>query len=195
MQVQGERVLDLGEIDAHPQQPEDKVRYGWRWLVSTRVSALAAVGLLLLGGVVGGLGTYSWQTIQRRQAAESAVSVLVFIEPESSAIGSRSGQQLRIAGRLLVVNTGPLPLDIRNLWVDEQWIKLHNTGQLHVLAGALVSVHVTVMVNCAIRQHPQHVAVQMLVETVRKGSQQASYPMAVRGTRWYGFVDEACPLT
>lgn len=194
VEAHNERVLDLDVIDERSPRSGDGLRYWWRRLgVSARVPALAALGLFLLGGVIGGVGMHHWDLGQQLQAEESTASVLVFADTTGPMTADAEGQRVRIDGQVTVVNTGPRSVNVQNLVGDAQGVTLRAIErQRWIQPGAWSPVDLTATVDCATGVPAGPVALRISVQTEDARFSQVSLPVALQDTRWEEFLDRTC---
>ncbi|SCF37633.1 hypothetical protein GA0074695_6286 [Micromonospora viridifaciens] len=108
-------LIDLGATREQPAQSEPgRQRHGWLALRSRHIPLPLVLALLLGTAAVTGAGTYRWQARQQRLAAESVVSLLVLGQAEMTS-GSGHGSMARIESSVMVVNSGPLPVEITDI--------------------------------------------------------------------------------
>jgi hypothetical protein len=194
VEADNERVLDLDVIDERSARSGDGVRYWWRRLgVSARVPVLGALGLFLLGGVIGGVGLHNWDLRRQLQAEESTVSVLVFADTAGLMMAGGEGQRVRIDGQVTVVNAGPRSVNVQNLVGDGRGVTLRATEkQRWIEPGAWSAVDLTATLDCATGIPAGPVALRMSVQTEDERFSQVSFPVALQDTRWEEYLDRTC---
>ncbi|WP_306214796.1 hypothetical protein [Actinoplanes sp. RD1] len=94
---------------------------------------LAAAGILAAGMALGGAGAWAWSA--HHQRAEVAVVLLADAGPQAND-GGVGGTVLHgrvtdasLTRRVVLVNAGPLPIDLRALETDRPGLTLHGTDQ------------------------------------------------------------------
>ncbi|HEX5543511.1 MAG TPA: hypothetical protein VFX60_18485 [Micromonospora sp.] len=127
--------MGLISTDAPPAPPAGLSRPRiWRRLRSTRVSVGSLVLAVAAAGALGAIVTDRWQAQQRRLAEESTVSLVALPANTVPTFGSREVDQLQLEGRLVVVNSGPLPVEIDTLYARQDGLTLQGTGAGNVKA-------------------------------------------------------------
>ncbi len=151
LDVRDTSVIDLGATWEQPTQPEaDRRRHGWQALRSRQVSLPVVVALLLGTAAVVGVGTYRWQARQQRLADESVTSVFVLPQTEISG-AERDGALARIKSSVIVVNSGPLPVEITDIRSATDNLALRAVGPDVVRPGVRwFTVWVTVTCTTAV---------------------------------------------
>ncbi|PZG23787.1 hypothetical protein C1I95_02580 [Micromonospora craterilacus] len=195
MEAHKEPLIDLGMIGERPPRSGDRPRYWWRrywWRrfdVSARVLALAALGVLLLGGVIGGVGMRNWDLTQHERAETSTASVLVLADTVGPMTAVVEGQRLRVDGQMTVVNTGPRLVNVQDLKGDEQGVTLRALeNQRWIKPGEWLTVDVTATLDCATGVPAGPVGLRILIQTADDRFGQVSFPVALKHTRW----DQSC---
>ena len=194
MEPHGERVFDLDVIDERSTRAGGGLRYWWRRLgVSARVPALVALGLFLLGGVVGGVGTHIRDLRQQRQIEESTAQVFVFADTAGPMTADGQGRRVRIDGQVMVLNAGSRPVNVQNLVGDGQGVTLRATDKQRWLEpGAWSPIDLTATLDCAMGLPAGPVALQISVQTDDERFRQVSFPVTLQDTRWEEFSDGKC---
>ncbi|WBB52953.1 hypothetical protein [Verrucosispora sp. WMMD573] len=189
-----ERVIDLDVIGERSLRSGGGPRYWWRRLgVSARVPVLVALGLFLLGGVIGGTVTHEWVLTQQDQAEASDISVLVLAETTGLMTAGVDGQRVRVDGQMAVVNAGPRSINVQDLTGDQQGLTLRAIEkQRWIQPAAWLRVDVTATLDCAIGIPAEPVALQIVVQTDDGRFSQVSIPVALQHTRWQESVDRSC---
>ncbi|HEX5598951.1 MAG TPA: hypothetical protein VFX61_23490 [Micromonosporaceae bacterium] len=164
-----EIVYELGVVATEtPPAPPPRFHrpQAWRRLKSTRVSIGALVLAVAAAAALGATVTNRWQAQQQRSAEESTVSLVVLTSNAHPTLGGRGTGWIRLEARLVVVNSGPLPIEIDTLYGRQDGLTLQGTESESVKPGSFRLLPVTIVVDCPARPSAKPVEVEMSVRTV-----------------------------
>ncbi|MEU8259106.1 hypothetical protein AB0C02_00570 [Micromonospora sp. NPDC048999] len=172
-------VIDLGTMWEQPAQPEpDRQRHGWQALRSKRLPLLLVLALLLGAAAVTGVGTYRWQARQQRLADESVASV--FVLPQTEITGAeRDGSLARIKSSVIVVNSGPLPVEVTDIRTSTDNLTLRAVDPDLVRPGVRWFT-VWVTVNCTTAVPNETVPVVITVRPADGNSRDITFQVPPR---------------
>jgi hypothetical protein len=152
---------------------------------------LAAV--FLLGGLVGGFLTHWWDMRQQRQARESVVSVHVVVTGSMvGSAGSDGGRRVEMEASLTMVNSGPMPVEVSNVYASGGGLTVEMEQTSKVVRPGALAVPVRVVVDCRAGVPANPIQVRMTVRPTHGPPRQVSPLMAVGGTHWLYLVDQMC---
>jgi hypothetical protein len=187
-------LIDLNKSTDDRPEPGGVPRYGGYRMVLVS-------GLLAIGGVVGGFGTYQWQAQRLQVAQESKISVLIFPGTISWAGGSASsypwiGEGTNVVdmdGQVAIVNAGPSPINIQNLSVDQQGFTLRSTEKGgRIEPGEALLANVSVKISCASSDVLRGIHALLSMETMNNLSLELPSSVIFDGSPWNTEVSRAC---
>ena len=157
-----------GRISAavpHPPPPAGRWQIRHR-LRSARVSAWTLLLSVAAAGALGAAVTDRWQAQRQRLAEESRVSLVVVPHHQNPAFDGRDGNRVRLAGYLIVVNSGPKPIELETVHGGEDGLALQGTlDEANVEAGRSRLVAVTITVDCPVSHSACPIEVVLAVRT------------------------------
>ena len=160
-------------------------------LTSTRVSAWTLLLSVAAAGALGAAVTDQWQAQRQRLAEESRVSLVVLPNHVVPAFGGRDGNRVRIEGHLIVVNSGPKPIELETVHGGRDGLALQGTPATKAKAGRAELVAVTITVDCSVSRSFKPVEVVLAVRTVDGREHQHSSLIALGGPTTIA-ADEYC---
>ncbi|MFU8855096.1 hypothetical protein ACNAW0_29645 [Micromonospora sp. SL1-18] len=182
------------DLDATREQPapseQDPQRQGWRALRSKRVSLPLVLALLVGTAAVAGVGTYRWQARQQRLADASVASLLVLGQAEMAS-GGRDGSLARIESSVMVVNSGPLPVEVIDIRVAKDSLALESVSPDVVRPGVRWFT-VWLTIDCTKEVVTESVPVSMSVRTADGHSRSLSFQVPPRPWQ-YAFESMCLP--
>ncbi|MFE9652761.1 hypothetical protein [Micromonospora sp. NPDC006431] len=185
-------VIDLDAPSRHARPPlshQDPLWHPWRSFRSAHVPLPLVLALLAGAGAVAGVGTYQWQARQQRLADESVAAVLVLGKNEVAG-GEREGSLVRAESSVIVVNHGPLPVEVTDIRASKGGLGLSSVRSDVVRPGAQpFSVRLTL--DCTARMSNEPVPVVISVRTEDGTSRQVTSRMAA--TPWQVAFGGMCP--
>ncbi|WP_143194436.1 hypothetical protein [Micromonospora sp. CB01531] len=184
-------MIDLDAPSRQAQPPlshQDPLRHPWRSFRSARVPLPLVLALLVGAGAVAGVGTYQWQARQQRLADESAAAVLVLGKNEVAG-GEREGSLVRAESSVIVVNHGPLPVEVTDIRASKGDLGLSSVRSDVVRPGAQ-SFSVRLTLNCTARVPNEPVPVVISVRTEDGTTRQVTSRMAA--TPWQFAFNGMC---
>ena len=188
-------LIDLDRPAEDRPEPGNALRFGWYRVV-------LALGSLAVGGVIGGLATYQWQTQRRQVAQESEISVLVFPGTISWSGGGTSadpwvGKTVHVVdleGQVAVANAGPSPINTQNLAVDQDEFTLRsNENGGWIRPGHAVTIGVSVKVSCTSSEVLRRIRASLWVETMHDHSPESASSITFDGSPWNNELSALAP--
>ncbi|MEU3452027.1 hypothetical protein ABZ671_00080 [Micromonospora sp. NPDC006766] len=155
-------VIDLGAMRDQSADPEpDQERHAWQALRSTRVSLPLVLAVLLGTAAVAGIGGYRWQARQQRLADESVASVYILPQAAIAQV-ERDGPLVKVKSSVIVVNSGPLPVEVTDIQASKDNLALQVADPDVVRPGVRwFSVWVTVNCTTAVPNEPVPVVISV----------------------------------
>ncbi|MEU2611362.1 hypothetical protein ABZ570_07230 [Micromonospora sp. NPDC007271] len=172
-------VIDLDATPEQPAHPEPgRQLHGWQAFRSRRVSLPLVLALLLGTAAVAGVGTYRWQARQQRLAAESVASLLVLGQAEMTS-GSGDGTVGRIESSVMVVNSGPLPVEVTDIRAAKDGLALKSVKP-DVVRPGVGRFTVWLTVDCTTAVPNESVPVTLSVRTANGKSREVTFHLPAR---------------
>ncbi|MGK5742096.1 hypothetical protein [Micromonospora sp. URMC 103] len=184
----------LIDLDAtRPGQPAPpalpaRLRASWRRWRSRRIPLPLVVVLLVPAAVAGGVATRWWTVRHDRLADESTVSLQVVGEGQMTG-GGGSGPLAEVTSSILVVNSGPLPVELTDLRVAHGPLTLRSLRSDVVRPGTRPFT-VRLTFSCADGVPNEPVPVVVSVRTADGTSRRTSSLMATKP--WQYAYDVLC---
>ncbi|MEV1329107.1 hypothetical protein AB0J20_05970 [Micromonospora costi] len=143
---------------------------------------LLVVALLAPAAVVGGVATRWWTTRHQRLADESIVSVQVLGEGDLMG-GGGGGELVEVTSSVLVMNLGPLPVEVTGLHVAHTPLTLESVRSDVVRPGTRPFT-VRLTLSCAAGVPSEPVQVVVSLRTADGTSRRTSSLMSTKPWRY-----------
>ncbi len=144
-----------------------------------RLAAVFAAGLLL-----GGTGVSVLRDRQEQQERDAAVHLVA--TPETANLGgSGTGRQVRLQGRLAVLNVGQAPVTIRGVRADRPDVTVSSFGQPQVAQPAgTVRLLVQLRFDCPVVLDPTPLPVVFAVTTADRQAREFRFEVQLVDSAW-----------
>ena len=166
-----------------------------------RKSRLLVASALVIGAVLGACATYGWSVHRQTVARERQVAVFVFAEaspfvdglPADTVVSGGRVATVTLTRRVTLVNAGPLPIDIRDLFASRPGVSVRGVSKERwVQPGATVLADADVQVDCAHGLPLGRLPVTLSVRTFDDEDREARPRDGFDGTPWSEQAEVAC---
>jgi hypothetical protein len=157
------------------------------------------VGVIFLAaaGLVGGLVTYRWQAHKVREANASVVSIVALADFSdslgavqwSTSVGGRT-TAVSLDAHVTIVNTGPMPVDVLGLTVDQPGMVLRGYTGGRIAPAAAMAAQLDVQVDCAAGHRLLAVPASLSAKTL--SVDQHEIAVTIGGDPWVRQVEVVC---
>ncbi|MEU4235950.1 hypothetical protein [Actinoplanes sp. NPDC026619] len=158
---------------------------------------IASVILLVVGGLVGGLGTHRWQAHKSREADASVVSIVALADfsgppglAQSFAGVGRKTTAVPLDAHVTIVNTGPMAVDVLGIAVDQPGMVLRGYTGGRIEPAATMATQLELEIDCAVSRRLLAVPVSLSAETLAGDRREIA--VTIGGNPWVRQVETAC---
>lgn len=188
--LQDEPMIDLGSMangEVAPLHGRQPLR--WRNSLSKSISLPMAVVIAAVIAAAAGAVTHYWELQKQRLAEQSALSIALLGGDLGIVGGWDSGSPGRVLTSVIVVNLGPMPVEVASIRAATEGLSLLSVNAAVVKPG-ITSVMVWLRLDCSVRMGNDPISAAISVRTADGNSRHTA--SLIPAKPWQQAFDIAC---